>query len=150
MSAENSMTDLLAAPLAPDWAVDHLAEKVLGAIVERGSEEAQEFVLDAEAMNDRQSRRLLRPLLACLAIKSAAESGTEPNIFEGHISFNRPGKEGPLWILGQFENKQGAVRVTFHCSSSPPSNSELNKGQASVLPAAGPRAATASTKGASV
>ena len=85
MTADNPITDLLSAPLSPDWTVDRLAEQVLCAIAARGSEEAQEFVLDAEATTDRQSRRILRPLLACLATKSAAEAGTSPNLYEGRL-----------------------------------------------------------------
>src|SRR5437868_11352290 len=67
VTAKNSITDLLGAPLGPDWTVEGLAEQVLGAIAAQRSEETQEFVLDADATTDRQSRRLLRPLLACLA-----------------------------------------------------------------------------------
>ncbi|MBI1913395.1 MAG: hypothetical protein HYS12_01350 [Planctomycetes bacterium] len=93
---------------------------MLGAIAAQRSEEAQEFVLDADATTDRQSRRLLRPLIACLATKSAAEAGTPPNLYGGHFSFKRPGPKGPVWILGQFENRQGSVRVTLRRYSSPP------------------------------
>jgi hypothetical protein len=144
MSAENSMTDLLAAPLEPDWTVDLLAEKVLGAIVERGSEGTREFVLDADSTNDRQSRRLLRPLLACLAMKSAAEKGTKPNLYEGRISFKRRGLEGPVWIFGQFENRPGAARVSFRCSYSPSANSEVTTELESFLPATSSRPVTPS------
>jgi hypothetical protein len=120
VTAENLITELLSAPLGPDWTVDRLAEEVLCAIAARGSEDVQEFVLDAEATPDRQSRRILRPLLACLATKSAAEAGTPPNLYGGRLSFKRRGHEGPVWILGQFENMSGTVRVAFRRSSSPP------------------------------
>ena len=120
MTANNPLTDLLGALLGPDWTVEGLAEQVLRAIAAQGSEEAQEFVLDADATADRQSCRLLRPLLACLATKSAAEAGTPANLYGGHFSFKRPGPNGPVWILGQFENRPGSVRVTLRRSSSPP------------------------------
>jgi hypothetical protein len=78
VTADNPITDLLAAPLRPDWTIDQLAEEIIRVIAARASDEAQEFVLDAQTTTDRQPRRLLRPLLACLAIKSADEAGTSP------------------------------------------------------------------------
>ncbi len=120
VTTNNPITDLLGAPLGPDWTVEALAEQVLDAIAAQRSEEAQEFVLDADATTDRQSRRLLRPLLACLATKSAAEAGTPAELYGGHFSFKRPGPKGPVWIFGQFENRPGSVRVTFRRCSSPP------------------------------
>jgi hypothetical protein len=141
VTADNSITELLSAPLSPDWTVDRLAEEVLCAIAARGSEEPQEFLLDAEATTDRQSRRILRPLLACLATKSAAEGGTPPNLYGGLLSFKRSGHEGPVWILGQFENRPGTVRVAFRRSSSPPRNSELKPGQVPVITGAESRPA---------
>src|ERR1700689_3980103 len=104
VTADNPISDLLAAPLSPDWTVERLAEQLLCAIAARRPEEVQEFVLDAGASADRQSSRVLRPLLACLATKSAAEAGTPANLYGGRLSFQRPGPEGPVWILGQFEN----------------------------------------------
>src|SRR5437868_11857658 len=124
VTAKNSITDLLGAPLGPDWTVEGLAEQVLVAIAARRSEEAQEFVLDAAATTDRQTRRVLRPLLACLATKSAAEAGTPPNLYGGHLAFTRPGPEGPVWILGHFENRPGRARVAFRRSASPSANPE--------------------------
>jgi hypothetical protein len=124
MTPDNPISDLLAAPLGPDWTVEGLAEQVLVAIAAWHSEEGQEFVLDADAVTDRQSRRVLRPLLACLATKSAAEAGTPAHLYGGHLSFQRPGPQGPVWILGQFENRSGRARVTFRRSASPFANSE--------------------------
>ena len=83
-------------------------------------EEAEKFLVDAAAAPDRQSQRVLRPLLACLATKSAAEAGTPPNLYGGQLSFKRIGPDGPVWILAEFENKPGSVRVEFHRTSSPP------------------------------
>jgi hypothetical protein len=120
MSADNPIAGLLAAPLSPDWTIEGLAEQVLGAIAAQRSDDGKEFVLDAAAVTDRQSRRLLRPLLACLATKSAAEAGTPVNLYGGRLLFNRPGSDGPVWVIGQFENKSGAVRVVFRRSSSLP------------------------------
>src|SRR5216684_4108975 len=91
VTVDNPLTELLAAPLSPDWTVEGLAERLLGAIAARRSEEAQEFVLDADATTNRQSRRVLRPLLACLATKSAAEAGTAANLYRGRLSFERLG-----------------------------------------------------------
>jgi hypothetical protein len=99
VTPENPIIDLLAAPPGPDWTIEGLAEQLLGTIASQPKEEAKEILLDAATATDRQSQRILRPLLACLA---------------------RTGPEGPVWILGQFENKPGSVRVAFQRSSSPP------------------------------
>src|ERR1700693_2373152 len=119
VTADNPITDLLAAPLSPDWTVERLAEQLLWASATRRPEEVQEFVLDADAPINRQSRRVFRPLLACLATKSAAEAGTPPNLYGGRLLFKRPGPEGPVWILGEFENRPGTVRIAFRWSASP-------------------------------
>jgi hypothetical protein len=124
VTAENPITEFLTAPLGPDWTVEELAEKLLTAIASRPAADVQEFALDADATSDRQCQRVLRPLLACLATKSAAEAGTSPNLYEGRLSFQRPGPEGPVWILGQFENRPAAVRVALRRSSSPLPDSE--------------------------
>jgi hypothetical protein len=120
VTAKKSITDLLAAPLSPDWTVEGLAEQLLGAIAVSPPEavgEVQALVLVADATTDRQSRRMLRPLLACLATKSAAEAGTPVNLFTGHLCFKRPGPAGPVWITGEFENRPGAVRVAFRLTA---------------------------------
>lgn len=129
MTADNLITDLLAAPLSPDWTVEGLAEQLLSAIATQLSADSQEFVLDADSPTDRQSHRLLRPLLACLATKSAAEAGMPANLYGGQVSFKRPGPKGPVWIVGQFENRPGSVRVTLRRSSSPPESPEARPGQ---------------------
>jgi len=134
VTANNPITDLLGAPLGPGWTVEGLAEQVLGAVAARRSEEGQEFVLDADTATDRQSRRLLRPLLACLATKSAAEAGTPVNLYGGHFSFQRPGPQGPVWILGRFENRPGNVRVMLRRASSPPEGPGTRPGQPAALP----------------
>jgi hypothetical protein len=120
VTANNPIIDLLSAPLDPDWTVEKLAEQLLDAIAAQSSGETQEIVLHADAVTDRQLRRLLRPLLACLATKSAAEAGMSADLYGGSFSFKRPGPEGPVWILGQFENRPGSVRVTLRRFSSPP------------------------------
>ena len=132
VTTDKPITDLLTAPLSPDWTVEGLAEQLLSAIAAQRSGVAQEFVLDADATTDRQSRRILRPLLACLATKSAAEAGTSPNLYEGCLSFKRSGPEGPVWIIGQFDNRPGTVRVAFRRSTSPPHASESTTFQSAL------------------
>jgi hypothetical protein len=124
VTAENRIRELLSNPVGPDWTIDRLAEDVICAIAARGPGEAQEFMLDADATTDRQSRRLLRPLLACLANKSAAETGSPPELYRGRLIFRRPSHDGSVWILGQFENMPGTVRVALRRSTSPPQDSE--------------------------
>jgi hypothetical protein len=132
VTAENPITDLLSTPLGPEWTVERLAEEVLSTIAANALDEVQEFVLDGETIMDRQSRRLLRPLLACLATKSAAESGSSTNLYGGRISFKRPGQNGPVWIFGDFENTPGTARIAFHRSASPPRISETSPGEKCV------------------
>jgi hypothetical protein len=139
VTTNNPLADLLAAPLGPNWTVEELAEQVLSAIAAQGAEEAQPFVLDADAATDRQARRLLRPLLACLATKSAAEAGTPANLYGGQFALQRPGPQGPVWILGQFENRPGSVCVTLRRSDSRPQGVEARSGlSAALLDAASP------------
>lgn len=133
VSADNPITALLAAPLSPDWTVEGLAEQLLGAIAAQRSDEGQEFVLDADATTDRQSQRVLRPLLACLATKSAAEAGTPVNLYGGRLSFRRSGPDGTVWVLGQFENRPGMTRAVFRRSTSQPQNSEPKTAQPPAL-----------------
>src|SRR5947209_2267661 len=95
VTADNPITELLASPLSPDWTVDGLAEQLLGAIAAGRAAESQEFIFDAETSADGQPRRILRPLLACLATMSAAESGTSANLYGGCLLFKRAGPEGP-------------------------------------------------------
>ncbi len=103
-----TIIDILSAPLDPNWTMDGLADRVLNAIAAQPPESEQEFALDETT--DRQVRRLIRPLLACLATKSASEAGIPVNLYGGHFSFQRP---GPVWVVGDFENQPGSVRVTL-------------------------------------
>lgn len=129
MTATNAITDILGAPLSPNWTVEGLAENVLRTIAAQGNENLQEFILDADTTTDQQSRRLLRPLLACLATKSATEAGTAANLYGGHFSFKRLGPQGPVWILGHFENRPGSVRIILRRSDWPPEQSDSHTAQ---------------------
>ena len=126
VTANNLIAEILRAPLGPDWTVEALAEQILGTIAARRSQETEEFVLEADPTMDRQSHRLLRPLLACLATKSATEAGTPADLYGGRLSFERPGSTGPVWILGQFENRPGCVRVSLQRSDSPTERTHLS------------------------
>jgi hypothetical protein len=147
VSAENPLTDLLAAPLSPDWTIEGLAEQLLCTIASQPKEGAKDLRLDGAAATDRQSQRVLRPLLACLATKSAAEAGTPPNLYGGQLCFRREGPDGPVWILGEFENKPGCVRVAFQRSSAPREVSEQGTGERSVSPVTAPQASNPKTSG---
>jgi hypothetical protein len=129
MIGYNPITELLAAPLSPDWTVEGLTEQLLCAVASQPAEEAQEFILDVSASMDQQSRRLFRPLLACLATRSATESGLPANLYGGCLSFKRNGPKGPIWIVGEFDNRPGSARVTLRRSDSPPEHSETNPGE---------------------
>lgn len=88
VTTDTSICELLAVPLSPGWTSEGLAEQVLAAIAAQRSEDTREFILDADATTDGQSSRLLRPLLACLASKSADETGTPVNLFGGRLCSN--------------------------------------------------------------
>lgn len=120
VTAENPITDLLSAPLSPDWTIEELAKQLLCTIASQPTEEGKKLVLDSASAVDRQSQRVLRPLLACLATKSAAEAGTPPNLYGGQLSFKRIGPDGAVWISGEFENTPGSVRIAFQRFFSPP------------------------------
>ena len=125
VTADNPIAALLAAPAGPDWSVEGLADRLLSAIATHPSEDGGEFVLDANTTADRQSRRALRPLLACLAVKSAAEAGTSPNLYGGELSFKRADRGGrPVWVLGTFANRPGAVHVALRRAAAPREASE--------------------------
>jgi hypothetical protein len=117
---ETSITDLLSGPLDPDWTVDGLAERILDAIAAQSIGPDQQFVLAVDATIDRQTSRLIRPLLACLATKSASETGAPVNLYGGHLSFRRLGPDGPVWVVGDFENLPGSVRVAMRRARSRP------------------------------
>lgn len=131
MTAENPLADLLAAPLSSDWTIEGLAEQLLCTIASQ-PKEAKDLRLDAAATTGRQSQRVLRPLLACLATKSAAEAGTPPNLYGGQLCFKRNGPDGPVWILGEFENRPGRMHVAFRRSSAPREVSERGANEPSV------------------
>ncbi len=132
VTAENFLTDLLAAPLGPGWTIEGLAEQLLCTIASQPKDQAKDLLLDAAAATDRQSQRVLRPLLACLATKSAAESGTSPDLYGGRLCFKRNGTDGPVWIVGEFENQPGRVRVAFRRSSVPREAPESGTGEPSI------------------
>lgn len=118
MSAINPIAEILAGPLPPDWTADGLAERLLAAIAAVGDGGPREWAFDASAA-DSQSRRLIRPLLACLAAKSAMENDTQVNLHGGHLSLKMATPTGPVWIVGQFANGPGNVRVTLRRSTTP-------------------------------
>lgn len=138
VSTNKSITNLLVAPLGPEWTIDRLAEDVLCVIAGGASVNQQELVLDRDTITDRQSSRLLRPLLACLATKSAAEAGTSPNLYGGDLLFKRNGRHGPVWVLGRFENTPNAARVAFRLSPSPPEPVERPLGHSTDLSPSSP------------
>src|SRR5262249_48802243 len=89
------------------------------------------------ADTSRQARRLIRPLLACLAVKFAAEAGTPPEVHGGQLSFKRLGVMGPVFIHGRFENRPGSVHIRLQQSSSPLENGkppESGKTEPGVVP----------------
>lgn len=123
MTARGAITDLLSAPLAPDWTVHGLAEDVLSAVAAQPVA-GPELVVDVDDATDRQTRRLIRPLLAHLASRSAAEAGTPADLYGGRLAFNRPGPAGPVWVVGEFENRPGRVRLALRRVGTPATSDE--------------------------
>ncbi len=121
VTMNNTIAELLAEPLDPEWTVDALAERLLDAIASGSPKETRECVLDEKTATNAQVRRLFRPLLACLAAKSVTESGANGNLYSGQLSFRRTGTHGVVRITGDFENRPGSVRLTLRRS-----NTEVN------------------------
>ncbi len=119
VTGDNPIRRLLSAPLGPGWTIEGLAEEVLSAVVGQSTPDGREFILDADAVPERQAQRLLRPLLACLATKSAAEAGIPPDLYGGRLAFRRPGPDGPVWVVGQFDNRPGTARVALRRTAIP-------------------------------
>ena len=136
VTADALIADLLADPLGPDWTVDGLAEGILDAVAAVPGAAGEVVVFDAAAVADPQSRRLIRPLLACLAAKSAAETGTPVNLYGGRLWFRRP---GPVWVTGEFENRPGVARVTLARSDAPPEKAGPRAEPAAAPAGGGPR-----------
>lgn len=127
MTDKSPIADLLAVPLSSDWTVERLAEQLLDMLTSESPERTHQFVLDGDVPAEHQARRLIRPLLAYLAQKSAAEVGMPPTLYGGELAFERMNPNGPNWILGDFENRPGNVRLTLRRSSSPRENLEIPK-----------------------
>ena len=88
VTAENPLTDLLAAPLSPDWTIEGLAEQLLCTIASQPKEEAKNSLLDAAAATDRQSQRVLQTV-ACAASRPSQPPKREhlANLYGGQLSF---------------------------------------------------------------
>lgn len=139
---KNLITDLLSAPLGSGWTIERLAEQVILAIAlhePEGEQASVEFVLDAVTVTDRQSQRLMRPLVACLAQKSAAEEGTIPSLYEGCLTFQRQSRGAPVWVIGEFKNTPGKRYVILRRSKSPPPHRQAATRQVAVVPHADDR-----------
>jgi hypothetical protein len=117
---DNPIAEVLAAPLGPGWTVEALAEQVLRTVAARNHDDTQEFILDAESVTDRQTRRLLRSFIACLAMKFAAEAGTACNLFGGQLAFKRSGPDGLVCITGEFDNRPRYTRIVLRSSGPRP------------------------------
>lgn len=118
MITVNPIAAVLAAPLGPDWTIERLAEDLLDRIAVQPEGDIIEYVLNAENVEDRQSQRLLRPLLACLAtmsVHSAGESASD--LYGGDLLFERFSPQGSVWIIGQFKNRPGETKIAFRRSS---------------------------------
>lgn len=118
MTDSDPIAELLRAPLAPDWTIDGLADAVLDRIARDGSA-PRGFVVDAADLSDRQSQRLLRPLLACLATKAASETGAAVELYGGALAFRRTAAAGPVWVVGWFENRPDRARLALLRSAVP-------------------------------
>ena len=117
MKNSTTIAEVLSGQLEPQGGLVGLAEKMLSAIV--CEEHSQEFDFDADIAADQQAQRLIRPLLACLATLSANENGTCANHFFGPLQFRRPGPNGPIWIVGEFDNRMGSIWIKLRRSTSP-------------------------------
>jgi Domain of unknown function (DUF4145) len=67
----------------------------------------------ASDLADGAARRAFRPLLACLARKSAQESGTDPDPYGGALAFVLHAPSGLVRLTGTFENTATVARLNF-------------------------------------
>ncbi len=128
MKMTHAVTELLSTPLSPSWTIEGLAESLLDLF----SHYETEISFDAQSLTDRQSQRVIRPLLAHLAVRSATEANTTPNLYEGTLTFQRTTNEGIFWITGEFENKQGSACFTLRRSNTAPIEIDSGKTPAIV------------------
>ena len=105
-----SLVELLASPLPADWTIDGLAERLLSRVATGTGDDPP---VDGAALPDRQSQRLIRPLLACLAKLSADEGGAAFDPYGGTLEFVRAGPTGAVRITGEFVNRADAVRLAL-------------------------------------
>jgi hypothetical protein len=123
----DSIADFLDAPLEADWTVDRLAERLLESVARRNDGSVWSLVVDKSTGS--QARRLIRPLLACLASKAGDESGVPVDPFGGTLSFIRSGPNGEVAIDGEFENRPGQIGIRFTTSSLLTSRTGLDQPQ---------------------
>lgn len=120
--------------------MDSVAERVLSFVATQPEESEQEFAVALDDATDRQTRRLLRPLLACLAVKSASEADATVNLYGGRLSFARPGPSGPVWVVGDFENQAGNVRIALRRASRPTDALQGDRSAPKPVPGTAPTA----------
>lgn len=132
-----SITDTLNTPLGPDWTVDGLADQLLEMVAAEPADSGHEFVLVVDDSTERQVCRLIRPLLAHLATKSASETGVPVSLYGGRLSFERVGLGGSVWVVGEFENRPGNVRVALRRACRPVMGNEAQIPDASSTRALG-------------
>lgn len=106
-----TLHELLADPAALTRPLDTLAEQLLARLA---AELKPLPPTTRDALPSPQARARFRPLLACLARKSAQENGTAFDPHGGTLTFVRPGLRGPVRITGTFDNHSDAVRLVFH------------------------------------
>lgn len=86
-----------------------------------------------DSLRSAHSQRLMRPLVACLAQKSAAEGRTAPRLYEGCLILNRQSGGAAVWVVGEFNNTPGKVFVTLRRSESPPPNQQTAASQVAIV-----------------
>src|SRR6266481_5183939 len=96
MTSQNPIAKLLAAPLPPDWSVERLADQLLQVIAKRFESKRRRspISININDLEDRQSKRLLRPLLAYLATRAAKKGDQPANVFGGVLLLERKGPKG--------------------------------------------------------
>ena len=110
MTAER-LSDLLAAPLSPDWTIERLAEQLLCAIASQPKGETKSVQFDLSC--PRTDNHSVFSGHCSPALQPSQQPKPEFNrrLYGGQLCFKRNGPDGPVWILGEFESKPGTQRV---------------------------------------
>ena len=124
----------IAEVLAREGALDDRAEELLA----RAAGAPGAWSASASDFADQAARIALRALLACLARKSAQETGTDPDPYGGALAFVRAAPGGTVLLTGTFENTAAAARLSFDAPTACAASAAPPRGGSGIVDALQP------------